>query len=142
MTKLFLDTEFNGLGGELISLALVAEDGREWYGVRDLPEDVNPWVREHVLPFLDGAQMDADDFTDSLLAFLVDFNDAEIVADWPADFEHLAAQMTDMGAAHSFNMPIECTMRLIITPELHPTIPHNALSDARALRDWYMGQLT
>jgi hypothetical protein len=32
--KLWIDTEFNEYRGELISLALVAEDGREWYGVR------------------------------------------------------------------------------------------------------------
>lgn len=30
--RLYLDTEFNGHGGELISLALAAEDGRHWYG--------------------------------------------------------------------------------------------------------------
>ena len=27
MTKLWLDTEFNGFGGEFISAALIAEDG-------------------------------------------------------------------------------------------------------------------
>ena len=32
--KLWIDTEFNEYKGALISLALVAEDGREWYGVR------------------------------------------------------------------------------------------------------------
>jgi hypothetical protein len=29
--RLFLDTEFNGFGGELTSLALAAEDGRDWH---------------------------------------------------------------------------------------------------------------
>lgn len=28
--KFYLDTEFNGFGGELISLALVSEQGHEW----------------------------------------------------------------------------------------------------------------
>ena len=32
--KLWIDTEFNEYRGALISMALVAEDGREWYGVR------------------------------------------------------------------------------------------------------------
>lgn len=30
MTKLWLDIEFNGFGGEFISAALVAEDDRYW----------------------------------------------------------------------------------------------------------------
>jgi len=43
--KMWIDTEFNEYRGELISLALVAEDGREWYGVRycDAP---GWWVKE------------------------------------------------------------------------------------------------
>src|SRR5574343_1488800 len=49
--RMWIDTEFNEYRGELISLALVSEDGREWYGVRfcDAP---GWWVREHVMPHL------------------------------------------------------------------------------------------
>jgi hypothetical protein len=49
--KLFLDCEYNGFGGPLISMALVTEDGREFYEV--LPcEDPESWVAQHVMPNL------------------------------------------------------------------------------------------
>ena len=56
MTKYFFDTEFaeNGEVINLISIGIVAEDGREYYGQSvdvDISE-VNNWVREHVIPQL------------------------------------------------------------------------------------------
>ncbi|WP_175961287.1 3'-5' exoribonuclease [Burkholderia pyrrocinia] len=61
---LFLDTEYTGLGQsrpQLISLALVAEDGqREFYvGVADTwtPDDCTAFVKREVLPLLDGPRM-------------------------------------------------------------------------------------
>lgn len=50
--KIYLDTEFNGLGGELISLALVSEDGREWYESLPLPPLLDEWVGANVVPLL------------------------------------------------------------------------------------------
>jgi hypothetical protein len=51
--RYFLDTEFNGFGGDLISLALVPEYGdREYYAVLPLPEELHPWVARNVVPYL------------------------------------------------------------------------------------------
>lgn len=136
--RLYLDTEFNGLGGELISMALVVEDGRLWYGVKAIPDRVNAWVAKHVLPFLQADPLGPVPFQDELGAFLRQFDGCEIIADWPADFEHLGAEMSQIGAQAGFKMPIECTMRLINSPPLTPRVPHNALSDALALREWHM----
>lgn len=63
--RYFIDTEFNEDGDAdrptitLISIALVAEDGRELYCInRDVKEeDCNAWVREHVFPNLYGSSM-------------------------------------------------------------------------------------
>jgi hypothetical protein len=141
--RLFLDTEFAGFEGELISMALVAEDGREWYQVRQLDDEdgLDPWVIEHVMPKL-GTQhsLTNKEFSLSLQAFLSNFDGCEIIADWPADFEHLCAWMTGLGASAGGRLPIECTMRLINSGDITPETPHNALSDARALRDWYLRQ--
>lgn len=58
--KYFIDTEFSERGPkhpiELISIGIVAEDGREFYGVnRDFnPRHANRWVKDNVLPFLHG----------------------------------------------------------------------------------------
>ena len=49
--RYFLDTEFNGFGGELISLALVPEHGHdEYYAVLPLPDELHPWVERNVVP--------------------------------------------------------------------------------------------
>ena len=51
--RYFLDTEFNGFGGELISIALVPEYGdQEFYAVLPLPAYLHPWVERHVIPYL------------------------------------------------------------------------------------------
>lgn len=142
--RLFLDTEFNGFGGDLISLALVAEDGREWYGVLPLPPGIMPWVKANVLPhlILDGDEASLftslGEFQSSLACFLIQFDGAEVIADWPSDFEHLCHMMTYAGMQAGWRIPIECTMRLVRVPNVNPEVPHNALSDARALAKAYM----
>ena len=51
--RYFLDTEFNGFGGALLSLALVPEDGDEFYVTLDCPDPLDPWVERNVIPYLD-----------------------------------------------------------------------------------------
>ncbi len=54
--RYFYDTEFieDGRSIELISIGVVAEDGREYYGVSSEfnPQRAGSWVRAHVLPKL------------------------------------------------------------------------------------------
>lgn len=143
--RIYIDTEFNGLGGSLISLALVSENGDEWYEVlplfdRHMP--INPWVKEHVMPLLNKEPVDLNYFISSLGDFLGKFADIEIIGDWPADFEHLSAVLSHYGARRDFTMPFEYRMTFIKgSPDIKPEIPHNALSDARALRDWHQSTL-
>jgi hypothetical protein len=49
--RYFLDTEFNGFGGGLLSLALVPEDGTEFYATLACDEDMLPWVERNVVPY-------------------------------------------------------------------------------------------
>ena len=51
--RYFLDTEFNGFGGALLSLALVPEDGQEFYVTLECDDPVFPWVERNVMPYLD-----------------------------------------------------------------------------------------
>ena len=57
--RYFIDTEFSERGPAhpilLISLALVAEDGREFYAIHSevSADDCNEWVQANVLPHLD-----------------------------------------------------------------------------------------
>ena len=58
--RYFLDTEFNEMGPhlpiDLISIGIVAEDGREFYAISTefRAEDCNDWVQKSVLPHLLG----------------------------------------------------------------------------------------
>ena len=46
-TYIYLDTEFNGFGGELISLALVEPiSGKTFYRVKQIPMAPHPWVAD------------------------------------------------------------------------------------------------
>lgn len=49
---LYLDTEFNGHGGELISMALASTGGTHFYVELPLPQNVQPWIAENVVPKL------------------------------------------------------------------------------------------
>ena len=133
--SLYLDTEFNGFGGSLISLALVSDiDGASFYGILPLPSKVHPWVQEHVLPFLGGDSEPDHVFDSKLYRFLKAREDEVIHADWPADFVYLLDRLY---ADNGFMQDIFPCMQLIKSGKVYPAIPHNALSDAIALMEWH-----
>ena len=78
--KLFLDCEFNGFGGELISMALVDENEKYFYEV--LP-CMNPtsWVFNNVIPILNKQAIDLKEFKKNLFNFLNHYETIHIVAD-------------------------------------------------------------
>ena len=82
MRKLWLDTEFNGFGGEFISAALVAEDGSYWYQAVACKNPV-PWVAQHVIPMVGIQPVTLKALQASLRIFLSKFKHVTIVADWP-----------------------------------------------------------
>lgn len=138
--NLYLDTEFDGHAGPLVSLALAGDDGSRWYGIFSARCE-NEWVAEHVAsklyalpPTISG---DEATLRVSLREYLKSREGCTIWADWPADFEHLTRLMCGADYTQSFMIP--CTMQMIVTPvgEPRPEHPHNALSDAVALRDWH-----
>lgn len=133
--RIYLDTEFNGFGGELLSMALVADDGSEWYEVRDPKAPLDYWVCDHVAPKFEKEPIDDWHFRRSLHSFLRSYRNPEIVADWHADFVHFFDSFH--GRDYKESLDWSCTTRLLSGPsDVKPDNPHNALSDARALRDW------
>ncbi len=142
--RYFLDTEYNGWGGALISLALVPEDGEELYLVLDLPGAVEAWVERHVVPYLDSVpvglkspRLNRTDAADHVAHYLAGDPAPEIVADWPEDIALLSALLVT-GPAMKAEVP-PLTFRYVPLPGFstaaHSAVPHNALHDARALRD-------
>ncbi len=135
---LYLDCEFNGFHGELISMALVSsETGKSWYRRLPDPDKVHPWVLEHVMPLLGIAPDPPSVFRASLWQFLKYHENEIVVADWPEDFAHLMQWLCEPNGVAP---RLELTLQLIHSGELKPEVPHNALSDARALMEWHITQ--
>lgn len=129
--RLFIDGEWNSYGGELISIALAAEDGREFYAVLgcDNPE---PWVAENVIPKLG---VPRDESIESaqvrLKLFLMQFSAVHIVADWPEDIERFCRLLITGPGTRIDTPPLTMEVVRIDAPSENP---HNALADARGLR--------
>ena len=145
--RYFLDTEFNGFGGELISIALVPEHGdQEYYAILPLADEPVAWVARHVMPYLEsvpeGARSRLDRFTAAheLAAYLRTDPDPEIVADWPEDIA-LFCRLLQHKDGDMVNVR-SLSFRLLRLPGFstaaNSRVPHNALHDARALRDFVM----
>ena len=130
--RLFVDCEFNGFNGALISMALVAEDGREWYEV--LPcDNPDPWVAENVIPILERSPLqNMHELSFSLQTFLGQFETIHVVADWPEDISHFCRSLI-VGPGRRINTP-PLTME-VIRIDCPSSRPHNALCDARGIRD-------
>lgn len=131
--KMWIDTEFNEYRGALISLALVAEDGNEWYGVR-FCDDPGSWVKEHVMPHLNREPERDAVLRKSLHTFLCSFDSVHIIADWTGDIA-LLCDFLEYAPGERLgpnSMTFEVRRDL---PDTAATsaIPHNALEDARAL---------
>ena len=161
--RYFLDTEFNGFAGALISIALVPEDGgEEFYAAIRFDDPVQPWVERHVMPFIDkvpdplkSPPLPREQAAKALGAWLIreyelqtmtahrSAPQLEIVADWPEDIAHFCMLLLP-GPAQIIETP-QLRFRLLQLPGFstaaNSAVPHNALHDARALRDHVLTHL-
>ncbi len=70
---IFFDTEFSDLNikkGELLSVGLVSYSGDELYLELEYSNPVHPWVTEHVLPHLQGNQVDKPTARQQITSFI------------------------------------------------------------------------
>ena len=136
--RYYIDTEFNGSGGQLLSIALVREDGAEFYEALHAHELIMPWVRDHVMPQLDREPVDRATAVKRLQNFLrEDEGPFLFVADWPEDLAHFCTLLIrDHGKR---NDPLSFSCMLVHLPGFdtaaHSARPHNALADALALKE-------
>ena len=140
----FLDCEFNGFGGELISLALSGEVGELYLARTDSELDAldgHDWIAEHVLPFLSVPDarpevMPLDAFGRAIQAFLAEDPAPVIIADWPEDLMHLMRCLI-IAPGQMVRIP-DLSLRLMhasaYPTDMEEVVQHNALWDARALR--------
>ncbi len=140
--RLFLDCEFTQLSSaaKLISMALVAENGREFYvELQDTWQagECSDFVKEIVLPHLWGGSysLPTAEARLSLLKFLTSFkSEVEIVTDAPQyDWELFCDLVYDGGRWPRIvrNFPTDATT---LTPTSEgEELPHHALLDARII---------
>lgn len=128
--NLFLDTEFNGFGGELISIALVDEKGRSFYASIGCNEPTE-WVAENVMPKLPPKTSQAM-ARRNLELWLGAYPSIHIVADWPEDISHFCGLLIT-GAGMCMTTP-PITMQIVRGLEIDSADAHCALADAQALR--------
>ncbi len=147
--RYFLDTEFNGFGGELISVGLAPEYGdQDYYVVLPIEQPWEPWVEKHVVPYLESVprmalnKLDRIAAAHDIAAYLATDDDAVIVADWPEDIA-LFCRLLLVAETEIVDVR-RLRFEFIRTPGFstarNSKVPHNALHDARALRDHLLGQ--
>ena len=142
--RYFLDTEFNGWGGALLSLALVPDDGEELYLALDWDGALEPWVERHVVPYLDSVpvsfvspRMSRADAARTIAHYFAGDSAPLIIADWPEDIAQFNMLLLT-GPGMMVEVP-PLTFQFValsgFSTAANSKVPHNALHDARALRD-------
>lgn len=138
--EMYLDTEFNGHSGELISIAIAADDGSRFYAELPEPRVWDEWVYANVFPHLKHQPEERSLVRFRLLTYLRARPNAIIYADWPTDFTHLMQLMA--GSVYEPDSMVACTMVLLDGTDTKPTTPHDAMSDAVALMEWHQRKLS
>jgi len=147
--RYYLDCEFNGMGGELLSLALVCENAKRHslYLVREGMPDVEPWVAQNVLPIIH-ADTNApgprivlvaplSEWASAIESILEGDSDVTIVTDWPDDIKYVCELIiTGPGTMINVRPSIKFEMHRVdaYPTDLPGAIQHNAYWDAMALR--------
>ena len=133
-----------GSCGALLSLALVPDDGEELYLTLHTDEPIVEWVERHVIPYLDAVpeqlacpRLQRPDAVHELWRYLHNDDDPLIVADWPEDIAQFCNLLiTGQGELVDLR---KLTFKVISLPGFstaaNSKVPHNALHDARSLRD-------
>lgn len=151
----FLDTEFTDFTSpDLISLALVAEDGREFYAELDDYQrgNCNDFVRKNVVPLLNrvpGATCNRAELTRRLRAWFDSLPEkTTIIYDFAGDWQLLSKAMFSQQQLPPINFgePLHLDSHTITHPVFEQALnftytqdwpPHHALADARALMAGY-----
>lgn len=139
----YLDTEFDGFGGPLLSLALVREDGASLYLVYTDHVAHDPWVRDNVLPIMRAVPYDVSVVncnrpggTFRIAAFLSADPEPHINTDWPDDVRYFC-QAIIIGPGQMASIPhlsFEIHRVDAYPTDLPGAVQHNAWWDAMALR--------
>jgi hypothetical protein len=122
----------------------VAEDGEELYLTLDWDGALDPWVERNVVPYLEMVpdsltfpRMNRADAARTIAHYLAGDPDPLIVADWPEDIAQLCMLLVTGPGAMAEVPGLRFQFRPLsgFSTAANSKVPHNALHDARALRD-------
>jgi hypothetical protein len=123
---------------------LVPEDGEELYLTLDWTDPLDPWVERNVIPYLDSVsdtlvcpRLSRVDAARTLAHYLAGDRAPVIVADWPEDIAQFNMLLVTGPGVMAEVPPL--TFQFVelsgFSTAANSKVPHNALHDARALRD-------
>lgn len=153
---IFMDGEFTRLttkGVKFLSLALIAENGKELYLEIEQKEDVDPWVKDNVLPLLNGNKVTEAEAIKIILNFIKENYGSEkptLVADvnqfdwngicelfgvWDIPFFYIPIDFSTILFTKGIDIDVD---RIKLAKDLGINIDgfkqHNALTDTRILK--------
>lgn len=155
--KIFFDTEFTGLhqNTTLISIGIVDENGREFYAeLNDYDKDqLDPWISENVIDNLTGQNtIDSESLKSQLVTWLKTYDEVEVWSDCLA-YDWVLFDAIFGGAFNKpknvYYIPFDiCTLFKLkgVDPDISreefvgnagSENKHNALHDARVIKDCY-----
>lgn len=142
--RFYIDCEFDGHNGVLLSVAMVNEDGDSIH-IKTTAPVVDDWVYANVLPLMDthqaskSASVGVDDVGDVLRAFIGDCSHPVIIADSPVDIARFCRAIStgvdgQWASADYPRMTFEVHNVDCYPTDLPGAVQHNAWWDAMALR--------
>lgn len=136
--RFFVDCEFDEGSNQLISLAIVSEDGKhEFYEVLRWTPPLEPWVVENVLPILQKEPLGLAEFQDKLKTFCSKFAGMHIIVNHPNDVIFFCIGIRQVAGEWIMIQPLTFEVDDGLSSK-KATVLHNALSDTRAMRvDWF-----
>lgn len=154
---IFMDGEFTKLttkGVKFLSLALITEEGKELYlEIQQPNQDIDPWVKENVLPLLNGTAVTEKQAREEIIRFVkenyredkpvmvadvnqFDWNGiCELFGVWDIPFFYIPIDFSTILFSKGIDIDID---RIQLAKDLGIDIAgfkqHNALTDARILK--------
>ena len=143
-SRFYLDCEFDGHNGPLLSLALVREDGRSIH-IRTTEQASDPWVIANVIPIMDSHEagmsqwVPLNEVGPSIRAFIGDCENPTIIADSPVDIGRFCRAIStgpdgEWASADCPSMSFEVRNIDCYPTNLEGAVQHNAWWDATALQ--------
>lgn len=148
--KYYLNTQYNGHRGYLISMGIISETGKCLYLLRNNLPGLTQWVAEHIVPtgLAHPKTVTVLTFTDDTLSNLLeDFFKEDtspiLITDWPTHIEHFCKAMVTAPDKKINTDDWGFIIRNVKTQpnNIQGFVPHNAIWEAIALRHVMTGQL-